>query len=103
MRLFRSIKHKLIVFTLCISLVPISVIALVYYIYARNELRQQINEKMIAIAESKKLHVDTFLKAIENRAVDFSSDGFIRRNLSIINQERFLIVLNLIMKKPLIS
>ncbi|MFQ5686953.1 MAG: ATP-binding protein [Candidatus Scalindua sp.] len=94
--MLRTIKSKLILFTLCISLIPISVIVSVYYFSARKVLKQQINEKMIAIAESKKLHVDTFLKAIESRAVDFSSDGFIRSNLGTINREGFLKKLSVI-------
>ncbi len=90
MKSFWSIKNKLLVFALSISLVPILVITLVYYLSARKVLKQQISDEMIAVAESKKLHVDAFLKAIEARAVDFSSDGLIRSNLDIINREGYL-------------
>ncbi|MGR3302466.1 MAG: sensor histidine kinase [Candidatus Scalindua sp.] len=90
MKSFWSIKNKLLVFALSISLVPIFVITPVYYLSARKALKQQISEKMIAVAESKKLHVETFLNAIEARATDFSSDGFIRDSLNIINRKGLL-------------
>lgn len=87
MKTFWSIKCKLLLFSLCISLVPIIVISVVYYYSAKKELRQQIVEKMIAIAESKSLHVEAFLNAIEGRCIDFSSDGYIRDKLDKINHE----------------
>jgi signal transduction histidine kinase len=84
MKTFWSIKCKLLLFSLCISLIPIIVISVVYYYSARRELKQQIVEKMIAIAESKALHVNAFLNAIEGRCIDFSSDGYIRNELGKI-------------------
>lgn len=82
-----SIKNKLLLFSLCISLVPIIVITVVYYHSARKELKQQIIEKMIAVAESKTLHIEAFLNAIEGRCIDFSSDGYIRDKLHKINHK----------------
>jgi signal transduction histidine kinase len=42
---------------------------------------------MVAIAESKTLHVEAFLNLIEGRTIDFSSDGYIRNMLDIIRPE----------------
>ncbi|MBM4053471.1 MAG: PAS domain S-box protein [Planctomycetes bacterium] len=84
---FNKIKGKLLVFGLCISLIPISVISILYYITAAKELRtHQINE-LSAIAQSKKIHLLSLMEAKKGRTVDFSSDGFIRDYLEKINRE----------------
>jgi len=84
---FWTIKRKLLLFSLCVTLIPISVFTVIYYISARKEIELQINHKMIAVAESKKLHIEAFLNAIEGRGLDFSSDGYIRSRLEKINIE----------------
>ncbi len=78
MKSFRSIKGKLLVFSLCISLIPIAVILTTYYLSGRNNLKYQILEKLRAVAESRRLHVQSLLEIIQARTVDFSTDGFIR-------------------------
>jgi len=45
---------------------------------------------MIAVAESKALHIEAFLKTIRGRTIDFCSDGYIRDKLDIINQKVLL-------------
>ena len=81
MKTFWTIKRKLLLFSLSVTLIPISVITVIYYISARKEIELQINHKMIAVAESKKLHIEAFLNAIKARGLDFSSDGYIRSRL----------------------
>ena len=90
MKTFWSIKRKLLIFALCISLIPILVITTLFYLSARGSVEKQINQKMIAVAESKALHVETFLKTIRGRTIDFCSDGYIRDKLDIINQKTLL-------------
>ena len=87
MKTFWSIKRKLLIFALCISLIPILVITTLFYLSARGSVEKQINQKMIVVAESKALHIEAFLKAISGRAIDFCSDGYIRDKLDIINQK----------------
>ncbi len=81
MKTFWTIKRKLLLFSLCVTLIPISVITVIYYTSARKEIKHQINHKMIAVAESKKLHIEAFLNEIKTRGLDFSSDGYIRSRL----------------------
>jgi two-component sensor histidine kinase/HAMP domain-containing protein len=76
----------LLVFGLCISLIPISIITTIYYLNARNTLKKQILQDFKAIAESKRLHLMTFVESIKSRTIDFSSDGFIRDSLEAIAQ-----------------
>ncbi len=86
-----SIKGRLLLFAFCISLVPIIIITTVYYFQARNTQRQQIFEKLKAIAESKRLHVQFFMEAIKIRASDFSTDGFIRGRFEMItSRDKFV-------------
>ncbi len=89
MRLFKSIKYKLIVFTLCISLIPISAITAIYYLNARSTAEKQILQKLTAVAESKKMHIVSFIEAKKGRVIDFSSDGFIRDSLESISQREY--------------
>ncbi len=82
-----SIKTKLILFALCISLIPIAVITTVYYLTARKVIRRQTFNDLSAIAEMKKRHILSFMDAKKDRAIDFSSDGLIKNNLETINKE----------------
>ncbi len=79
--MFRSIKAKLLLFILCISLIPITAGSAVAYLYARQTLKKETMDWMTAVAESRKAQVLEFLTAKRERAVDFSSDGFIRDKL----------------------
>ena len=83
---FRSIKTRLLIYGLSISLIPIFVITTIYYLNARSTLKNQILQDFHAIAESKKMQAICFMGGKEDRAIDFSSDGFIRDSLEAIAQ-----------------
>lgn len=86
-----SIKCKLLLFSLCISLIPIAVITAIHYFNARNTLKKQTLDWMTAVAESRKAHLIASLEAKKGRVIDFASDGFIRDTLaSIVFGEPFL-------------
>lgn len=87
MGIFRSIKIRLLVFGLSISLIPISIITTLYYFNARNTIKKQIIQKLIAVAESKRLHILYFMEETSGRVIDFGSDGFIRDSLVKISRE----------------
>jgi two-component sensor histidine kinase len=100
----------LLVFGLCISLIPISIITTVYYLNARSALKEQILKDFHAIAESKKIHIISLIQSKKGRTVDFSSDGFIRDSLETIShrgyQSHVVADLNrhlLVNKKPIDS
>ncbi len=84
MKLIRSMKRRLLLFALCISLTPIVIITTVYYIHARGTQRHQIFEELKAIAESKRLHILSFMETIKIQASDFSTDGFIRGRVDMV-------------------
>jgi signal transduction histidine kinase len=79
-----SIKTKLLIFALSISLIPISIITTVNYLNARSALKHHVMNEMTAIAESKKLHLLSYIDEKKGRAIDFSSDGFMRNSLETI-------------------
>ncbi len=82
-----SIKFKLILFSLCISLIPIAVITTIYFFNARNTIKKQTLAWLTAIAESRKAHLITSLEAEKGRIEDFASDGFIRDSLEAIKHK----------------
>ncbi|MEE9591773.1 MAG: ATP-binding protein, partial [Thermodesulfobacteriota bacterium] len=86
MNAFQSIKGRLLIFGLCISLIPIAIITTIYYFSARSALKRQIMQDMTAVAESRKAHVLEFLEAKKAQARHFSSDGFIRDTLENIGE-----------------
>ncbi len=78
-----SIKTKLLIFALSVSLIPIFIITASYYYNARSTIEYQTLNWLRAIAESKKDHTVSFLEAKKGRVYDFSSDGFIRDSLEM--------------------
>ena len=80
-----SIKTKLLIFALCISLIPISIITTINYFNARSTIERQTLDWLTAVAESKKVHTLSFLDSKKGRVVDFSSDGSIRDILDTIS------------------
>ncbi|MEE9488456.1 MAG: PAS domain-containing protein [Candidatus Brocadiales bacterium] len=108
-----SVRGRLLLFTLCISLIPITITTVIYYFNAKNMLKKQTVEWLTLIAASKKMHVLEFMEAKKGRTIDFGSDGFIRESLENINRRNLstqrqdnVITLNkhlAINKKPLDS
>ncbi|MGR3301910.1 MAG: ATP-binding protein [Candidatus Scalindua sp.] len=82
-----SIKTKLLIFALSISLIPISIITTLYYFNARSTIERQTLDWLTAVAESKKVHTLSFLDSKKGRTIDFSSDGFIRDHLDTISRK----------------
>jgi len=79
-----TIRSKLLIFALGISLIPIFIITTLYYFNARRTVEQQTLSWLTAVAESKKTHTLSFLDSKKGRVVDFSSDGYIRDSLEKI-------------------
>ncbi|MEE9584257.1 MAG: EAL domain-containing protein [Candidatus Brocadiales bacterium] len=99
----------MLVFTLCISLIPIAIITSLSYFYTRSTIKKETLEWMTSVAASRKISAVSFVDAKRARTVDFSSDGFIRDSLEEIEwggvrEQRAVRVLNkhlLLNKMPL--
>ncbi|MEK7369760.1 MAG: cache domain-containing protein, partial [Planctomycetota bacterium] len=80
---FRSIRGRLLLFSLCISLIPIAIITTVYYLTARNTLKKQTIELLTAVAESRKAHLLEFIEGRKGMAEVHSAE--IRGQKSLIH------------------
>ncbi len=103
-----SIKGKLLIFALCISLIPFTIITTIYYFHSRSALKFEIIEKLKAVAESRERHIQSTLEKVKVRTVDFSSDGFIRNGFERIvhgrdSKQDVVIRLNAYLKKNKLS
>lgn len=81
-----SLKVRLIIFSLCISLIPITIVTVVYFLNVRSILKRQAIEELKIFAEAKRIHLLEFMAAKRGRTADFSSDGFIRDTLEKITR-----------------
>jgi len=97
-----SIKWKMLIFALCISLIPIFIATTIYYISAKDALKKQTLQWLTAVAESRETHVLEFINGKRGRTIDFSSDGSIRDSLESIthrgHQSNAVISLNRYLK-----
>src|SRR3990167_6119282 len=87
MTAFQSVKGKLITFSLCVTIIPIALIATTYYLKSREAIKRQTLDGLTAVAESRKLHILEFMEGRKGRTEDFSSDGFIRDCVQKIDQD----------------
>ena len=75
------LKPKLIASFLLASLAPMGLLGYLNYWSARDALKRQALNDLTLVAEAKEGHLYGFLEAVKGRAVDFSSDGFIREHV----------------------
>lgn len=81
----KSLKGKLIVSFLFISLIPIAIVGYISYSSGKTALRERLFNSLITIAKSRETAVNVFLEGKQGRVIDFASDGFIRDNLIILD------------------
>lgn len=101
---FKSFRGKLLLFTLCVTLLPVAIVTTVEYLNARRIVLKQSSDWLASIAEAKKLRIESFLDEKMGRAIAFSSDKFIIDRLEKIHGYRDLADLNrylVSVKKPL--
>lgn len=85
-----SIRNKLLLFSLCISLIPSAVITSLYYFNTRHIIKKHVLDELTALADAKKQHIISCIEAKKERTVDFSSDGLIKKRLEIVRREGVL-------------
>lgn len=84
---FKSITTKLLITFLTIGIAPVFLIGFLSIKSAESALYREVSEGLLRFVESKEGQVFAYLYSIETRAIDFSSDGFIRNNFkNIINE-----------------
>src|SRR3990167_6500814 len=85
--LFSGIGRKLLCWFLTLSILPIMVVAILTYQYARETIKNELLNEESFLAEGIKNHIQTILNAGEYSSQFFASDEFIRRHLEILNYE----------------
>ena len=76
-----KVTAKLLMTFLVVSIIPLAVLGYLSYASAKQALQEQYLKDLAVIAEAKEGHLYSFIDGIRGRAVDFSSDGFIRDSL----------------------
>lgn len=71
---------------LSLSILPIMVVAILTYQYARETIKNELLNEESFLAEGIKNHIQTILNAGEYSSQFFASDEFIRRHLEILNR-----------------
>jgi len=82
-----SIKKKFIVIILSITIISMVFLGGLIFSQARETLKKSTLAGLHAVAEFREGEVFLYLDKLKTRAVDFSSDGYIRKNLEIINMQ----------------
>lgn len=80
----KSVRTKLLIFFLLVGLVPLIGGGVLNVTRARQNLQEEISNKLTLFAEAKEGQIFAYLDSLESRTVDFSSDGFIRDSLKEI-------------------
>ncbi len=83
----RSLKGKLILLLLAVSLVPIAIVGYLSYLSGKKTMQKQFFNSLTTIVESKETSIVYYLKTKAGKVHDFSSDGLIRDYLEKINQK----------------
>src|SRR4030042_1001731 len=81
-----GLKTKLVASFALMSLVAIVVAGASTLISMRRIAEQEIQNKLLLLAEAKEGQIFAYLDSLESRTLDFSSDGFIRDSLKKINE-----------------
>ncbi len=85
-----SLRNKLLLFSLCVSLIPCAAITSTYYFNTRYVIKKHVLDELTALADAKKQHIISCIEAKKERTVDFSSDGLIKKRLEIVRREGVL-------------
>jgi len=83
----KSLMTKLILLFMAVSLVPIAILGYLSYSSGKAIMRRQFIDSLTTIADSRENAIVLYLKGKGGRALDFSSDGFIRDTLEKMNQK----------------
>lgn len=81
----RSLKSKLIVMFLLVSIIPIAIVGYLSYSSGRSALKVRLLSSLTSIAKSKEAAITLHLEGKSGRTIDYASDGFISDSIVILN------------------
>ncbi len=76
-----KLTTKLIVAFVLAAIIPVIVFYSLNYRYTKQALKNKTLNNLIFVAEVQEGFIYSFLNAIKNRTIDFSSDGFLRKGV----------------------
>ncbi len=79
-----DLKTKLVAVLVLVGLIPAIFTGFIGYDTAKAQLEGEISTKLLILSATKETQVELYLSSLQVRAVDFSSDGFIRDSLEKI-------------------
>lgn len=85
--IIKSLKRKLILLFLVVSLVPLAVVGYLSYSSGKETLKREFSDSLTTISRSRETAIILYLRAKTGRIIDFSSDGFLRDSLEKISQK----------------
>ncbi|MEK7162347.1 MAG: cache domain-containing protein, partial [Patescibacteria group bacterium] len=85
-RALAKTRSKLMVVFLLVGLLPLGLLGYLNLQSARQDLNQEIADKLSLFAEAKEGQIYAYLDGLESRTLDFASDGFILENMKRINE-----------------
>ncbi|MBI2471898.1 MAG: methyl-accepting chemotaxis protein [Planctomycetes bacterium] len=83
----KSLKGKLILLLLAVSLVPIAIVGYMSYLSGKATIQRQSLDNLTALVKAKETSILLYLRGKAGKVQDFSSDGLIRDTLEKINQK----------------
>ncbi len=84
----KSLMTKLILLFMAVSLIPVAILGYLSYSTGKAVMQRQFIDSLTTIADSREVAIVHYLQGKEGRALDFSSDGFIRDTLEDMNQKK---------------
>src|SRR3990167_3905641 len=84
----KSLKSKLILLLLAVSLVPIAIVGYMSYLSGKTTIQKQFLDSLTTIVESRETSIILYLKTKAGKVQDFSSDGLIRDSLEKIKDRK---------------
>ena len=87
-----KLGSKLAIYFLLVVVVSVGTTGYLSYSLAKYNFESKIVSDLLIIAETKKNHISDFLDYSKGRVIDFSSDGFIRDSVRLINSGNTTVV-----------
>src|SRR3989344_4048444 len=83
-----SVQTKLFSAFIVISLVPLLCGAVLQYFSISKHLKHRVIQDMVLVAEAKEGHLYELFQRLQDRSIDFSSDGFIQDQVKKITDKK---------------
>ncbi|HJO93067.1 MAG TPA: HD domain-containing protein [Victivallales bacterium] len=81
-----KIKIEILLLVLLVLVIPMSIINIFTYYFGKELIKKQAIAQLTLFVDSKEAEILLYFNSLKTRAIDFSSDGYIRKTLTSITQ-----------------